>query len=77
MTVNKTLKIKVESRHPETGKVVGKATFKLDDDDVFIWMFDPLNNAVEHFTDKYMKPFSQLCCDVHCLLKVNTTASVG
>ena len=77
MKVDKQLKIKLESRHPETGKVVGKATFKLDNEDFDIWMSDPIDNGIKHFTEKYMEPFSQLCCEIHCLLRVKTTGSIG
>jgi len=71
------MKIRLESKNPDTEKVVGKATFKLDNEDKDIWRNESLDVAIEHFKVKYIHPFSQLCCDINCLMRVTTTGYVG
>mgnify|MGYP003319401925 CR=1 FL=1 len=71
------LKIRLESKNPDTEKVVGKATFKLDNEDKDIYRNEPLEVGIEHFKKKYMEPFSQLCCEIHCLMGVTTTGYVN
>jgi len=71
------MKIRLETKIPDTDKVVGKAIFKLDNEDKDIYRNEPLEVGIEHFKKKYMEPFSQLCCDVHCLTRVSTTGFVN
>lgn len=75
--VNKKMKIKLEAKLPDSEKIIGQATFKLDNEDKDIWRNESLEVGVEHFKKKYIHPFSQLCCDIHCLMRVNTIGYVG
>lgn len=64
------IKIKCEDG---VGQIIGKSTFPIDEFEERIYRESPLPEALDYFKQRYIDPFSKLCCQMTSLMSVNVT----